>query len=85
MYILSVIRQSILLLTKKQKVYFILLLGFFLIGALIQVLGVASIGPFVAVLSKPEIITTNAKMKYLYDFIGSKNNTDFIIAIAFAS
>ena len=55
------------LLTQHEKKRAILLLILILFMAFIDVLGVASIMPFVAVLTSPDLILTNPVLKYLYN------------------
>ena len=54
------------LLSKKERWHAILLLGMTLIMALIETLGVASILPFMAVLSNPDVIETNNFLNSLF-------------------
>ncbi|WP_198300738.1 ABC transporter ATP-binding protein [Cellvibrio sp. PSBB006] len=62
-----------------------LLLLFFLASAVVQIVGVASIAPFIAIVSNPEIIQNNPFLSFLYGFLGSDSNHDFIIAFALLS
>ena len=55
------------LLTQHEKKRAILLLILILFMAFIDVLGVASIMPFVAVLTSPDLVLTNPVLKYLYN------------------
>lgn len=47
--------------------------------ALIEVVGIGSIMPFMAVAAKPEIIHTNAILTYVYSFFGFRTDTGFLI------
>lgn len=85
MYILQVIKNSLSILNKQQRIQLILLLLFFLTSALIQIAGVASIGPFIAIISSPEIIHKNPVLSYLYTTFNFINDTNFIVALAGAS
>jgi len=85
MYILKVIRELFQLLDNVSKKKYLLLQLFFLISAIIQVAGVASIAPFVGVLSNPSVIQTNTILSTLYEYYSFTSNTDFIIAFAAAS
>lgn len=82
MYILHVIKKSLSLLNKHQKIQLMFLLAFFLISALVQIVGAASIGPFIAILSSPEIIHTNKLLSYCYTSFNFSNDKTFIIAFA---
>ena len=54
-----IIKKILRLLTAEEKKEACYVLGMILIMALLDMLGVASIMPFVAVISSPEIIDTN--------------------------
>jgi ATP-binding cassette, subfamily B, bacterial PglK len=85
MYILQAIKRLFVILTKsqRQKLYF--LLFFFLLSAIVQVIGVASIAPFVALLSNPEIINTSSLFKLGYQLSGAKSHHEFTIFFAYLS
>lgn len=85
MYILGTIRTTLLLLQAKQKLSLISLQIFFLVSAIIQIGGIASIAPFIAILSNPEFIHKNEILSFFYDRIGFENNQQFIVAFALAS
>ncbi len=67
MYILSIIRSIYAVLNKEQKTKMFLLQLFFAFSAIVQVVGVASIAPFIGIISNPESIQTN---KALFAIIG---------------
>lgn len=85
MYILSIIKNLFTLLTKAQKKRLYFLLVFFLISAMVQVVGVASIAPFIALLSNPDIINTNDFFKYAYQLSGSTSSQEFTVFFAYFS
>jgi ABC-type multidrug transport system fused ATPase/permease subunit len=58
---------------------------FFLFSALVQVVGLASIGPFIALLSNASAIETNKVLNFLYNYFNFSSNRDFIVAVAFGS
>ena len=60
---------------RKQALYVLLLT---LIVAIIEVLGVASIMPFMAVLTNPDIIKTNGLLSFLYDALNFHSTESFI-------
>ena len=59
--------KKILLLTDRHKVRLIFLLIMTLIMALLDMAGVASVMPFLTVLSNPELIETNSILKTLFN------------------
>lgn len=77
-------KKLIFLLSKNELNKTILLLVMILIMALIDMLGVASILPFMAILMNPELIETNFFLKILYEFtnfFGVENNQEFIFVL----
>ena len=85
MYILKITKELLHLLDKASKRKYLLLQLFFLISAIIQVAGVASIAPFIGILSNPSVIQTNGILSILYEYYSFTSNTDFIIAFAAVS
>ncbi len=74
------------LLSSKERLRIVFLLLMILIMALIDMLGIASIMPFIAVLSNPELIETNAALSYAYEIandfgIMTKNRFLFALGI----
>ncbi len=71
------------LLSNEERFRAILLLGMTLIMALIEMLGVASILPFIALLTNPQIIETNAILSTVYQTaknFGIETKQQFLIA-----
>jgi len=60
---MSLLKKILDLLTLHERKRAVLLLGMILIMALLDMLGVASIMPFIAVLSNPELVETNDILK----------------------
>jgi len=72
---------NIFTLHEKKRFYLLLILT--LCSSFIDVLGVASILPFVALLSDPEIILTNPTLRYFYNILnnfGVNSVQQFVIA-----
>lgn len=69
------------LLTKTERKKAALLLSLMIIVAFLDVLGVASIMPFVAVLSKPELIHSNQILNNLYKQFGFLGHDNFLWAL----
>jgi ABC-type multidrug transport system fused ATPase/permease subunit len=85
MYILTVIFTSYRILGSRALKWFASLQAFYLVSAVVQVFGIASIGPFITILSRPEIIHSNAILSYLYTQLGFSSDNQFMIASAFLS
>lgn len=85
LYIVSVIKSILSVLrsgywSRYKKIQIV-----YLFNAIFQVAGVASIGPFISVLSNPGLIESNALLSYLYDFLEFQDNKDFVVFLAFGS
>jgi ABC-type multidrug transport system fused ATPase/permease subunit len=79
-------KKIIDLLTLQERRQFFFILIIFLIMGLIDAFGVASIVPFIAVLSKPELVETNTTLSAAYKFfqnfgINTVNQFLFILAL----
>jgi len=85
MYTLEIISNLFRLLDRKTKVKYIWLQIFFLISGIIQIAGVASIAPFIGILSSPDVIQSNQMLHSVYSFFGFASNQEFMIAFAFTS
>jgi ABC-type multidrug transport system fused ATPase/permease subunit len=77
-------KSLLFLLTPKERKRALLLLIMLLFMALLDMLGVASILPFITVLANPSLIETNAILNKIFLFsntLGIKNNNDFFFAL----
>ena len=59
------------LLERKQKRHGVMVVSLMFVVGILDIAGVASIVPFLAVLSRPEIIETNASLNWLYGVSGA--------------
>lgn len=81
-------KKIIDLLTPQESGRFILILIIVLISGLLDVFGVASIMPFIAVLSKPELVETNTILASAYKFsqnFGVNTTSQFLFLLALFS
>lgn len=85
MYIIHIIKNIFTILDDRQRLKLIILLCFFLFSALVQIVGVASIAPFITILSNQDLIHSNKFLAFLYNFFGCEDNNQFIIGFAFGS
>ncbi len=85
MYILSIIRNIYAVLNKEQKTKMLLLQLFFAFSAIVQVVGVASIAPFIGIISNPESIQTSKALSTLYRLGNFQSNEAFITGFALLS
>ena len=63
---MKTIKKLLDLLTPPERRRAVLLLGMIVVMALLDMIGVASIMPFMAVLANPEVVETNAVLKTTY-------------------
>src|SRR3989338_2529386 len=53
--------------------------------SLLDIVGIASIFPFLSVVSNPEVIETSSKLRWVYDGLRFTNYNDFFVALGGAS
>ncbi len=85
MYIFNVIKNILAVLDKKTRRKYIGLQFIFFFSAIFQVIGIASIGPFISILSNPVVIHTNEILSYIYEIGGFTTDLQFITAAATGS
>lgn len=85
MYILSIIRSIYAVLSKEQKTKMLMLQVFFAFSAIVQVVGVASIAPFIGIISNPGTIQSNKVLAAIYEFGNFSSNNEFILGFALLS
>ena len=81
---MSNIKKILLLLSKKEKKKFSLLIFFIFIMAFLEMIGVASILPFIAVLANPSLIESNLILNQLFQIsnsYGVENQKQFIFIL----
>ncbi len=79
---MQTLNKILFLLTPQERKKAILLLIMILIMALLDTIGVASIMPFIAVLTNPDIVEKNMFLQFLYEkskIFGISNTDEFII------
>lgn len=69
------------LLTQKERQRFFLLLGLIILMAFVDMLGVASILPFLAVVSDPGMIRQNGYVSRLHGWLGAPDDQTFLILL----
>ena len=83
---MQTLKKILFLLTPHEKKRAGLLLIMILIMAILDTIGVASIMPFIAVLTNPEIVESNFLLKLMYSkskIFGVENINEFIILLGF--
>ena len=77
-------KKIFFILSRKERRNGAYLFILILFMALVDMLGIASIMPFIALLTSPEIINTNDILNFLYKKVsvyGVKNEQDFLIVV----
>ena len=85
---MQIIKKVLFLLTPSERLQAYLLLFMILIMALLDMIGVASILPFIAVLTNPNLIETNLILNNIFEvseIFGVENNEQFFLLQDFAS
>ena len=80
---MNIINKLLDLLTVQEKKEVLLLVFMSLIMAIFDVIGVASIMPFMAVLTSPSLVESNAILAYVYNALNFKNIQDFLYFLGF--
>ena len=81
---MKTLKKFLYLLSHEERKRAYLLLGMILVMALLDTLGVASIMPFIAVLSNPELIETNLILNKMFKYsvsLGIETNQQFLSAL----
>ena len=79
-------KKFIYLLSAQERKQGSLLLIMIIVMALLEMVGVASIMPFTAILVNPEIIETNSILNFMFDYsstLGVETKEQFIFALGF--
>ncbi len=81
---MKTLKKFLYLLSKQERKNAYLLLGMILLMAMLDMLGIASIMPFIAVLSNPQLIETNIILSQMFEYAGNfgvQNNQEFLLAL----
>ena len=77
----NLIKNIFNLLSTKEKRKFKFLFLFFIITGIFEIAGIASIAPFMAVVSSPEIIQNNNYLNNVYNYFGFTSTNDFLVML----
>lgn len=80
------IKKILHILDHKERVKSIILLVMILFMATFEMIGVASILPFITVLSNPDIIETNSILNFMFEIskiLGVQSKNNFLLALGF--
>lgn len=78
---LEIYRKTLALLTRREKRQGMWVLAMVLVMAILETIGVASVMPFLSVMSNPEVVHTNPWLSATYDRLGFETTQGFLIAL----
>lgn len=78
---IDIIRKLFPLFSPQDRRKIMWLFFFIILMALFSVIGVASITPFMAVVSNPTVIESNKYFHWLYQSLGFQSNTSFLLVL----
>ncbi|MBM9593925.1 ABC transporter ATP-binding protein [Roseitranquillus sediminis] len=78
---IDVYRKLLDLLEGRERVYFFLLLGLILVMGVFDLIGVAAILPFLAVVADPDVIERNRTMGVIYETLDPANHQEFLVML----
>ena len=79
--LLAIIRKLFDLFTVPERKRARLLMGMMIIMALLDMVGIASVMPFVAALANPDLFQSNVFFAKIYHYLDFKNQQDFLFAL----
>jgi len=80
----TLIRKVLDLLSPRERRQALLLLGLIIVMAFLDMIGVASIMPFIAVLATPDLVQSNRYLAGAYDFFGFSDRDSFMFFLGVA-
>jgi ATP-binding cassette, subfamily B, bacterial PglK len=80
---LRIYKLMLSLFTARERKIFYIVMFASVISAIIETVGVASILPFLAILSNPASIQDNSFLSFLYDFFGFTEDQSFLTFVGF--
>ncbi len=78
---ISTVNKLLDLLTPNERRHAFLLVGMILIMALLDVMGVASIMPFMNVVANPQMVSTNKYLAAVYGYFGFESTKNFLVLL----
>jgi ATP-binding cassette, subfamily B, bacterial PglK len=81
---LETVRKILELLNPRERRNFYLLTGLALVAGLFEMVGVALILPFLAVVTDPEVVHTNVILSSIYTTLGFTSNRGFLVFLGLA-
>ena len=72
-----------ILFTKEDLRHFVFIFFGILLSGILEVAGIASIAPFMAVLLSPELVNENETLAFLFNITNAESNKEFVIILGF--
>lgn len=76
---MALVYELFYLLSKKEKLLFILVLLISIIMSFIDIIGITAVMPFISIASSPKVIDTNHFIHLLYNYSGISSKRNFVI------
>ena len=80
---MSLKKNLLTLFTKRDLRNFILIFFGILLTGVFEVIGVASVAPFMAIVASPEMAQENEYLALFYNFVNAKSHKEFVIILGF--
>ena len=74
------IKKLLLILTAKDKIFLLYLIFLSIFIALIEIVGISAIMPFISVASNFDLIDTNKYYNFIFNYLGFNKQSEFIVA-----
>jgi ATP-binding cassette subfamily B protein len=71
-------------LSKRRKVYFILLLGLMTVASFMEAISISALLPFIGVLSNPEKVFTHPSAQFFIDLLGIRSQDELLLPFTIA-
>lgn len=81
---MNTVSKAMFLVPKELRKWLLVLQLLFFVTAFFQVAGIASIAPFIAMISNPTVLETNPFISHVYDYLGFESDRSFLIFSAAA-
>ena len=78
---MSLKKNLLTLFTKRDLRNFILIFFGILFTGVFEVIGVASVAPFMAIVASPEMAQENEYLALFYNFVNAKSHKEFVVIL----
>lgn len=81
---MSLVVRLLNLLSSQERKHTLFLLGMILVMALLDVIGIASIMPFIGLLANPQLVESNELLSFAFSYFEFEKRSDFIFFVGVA-